>query len=177
MKKLAGKKFSNFIISHISQMELLPENINIGCNENVYLLNDIAINYIQSLGIRNYCYPLENDYPNLLRGQDRNGIVPVYFYPELFYSRMPVKTGEFISDDSKRKYKKLKFNGFTVITDKNPVSFTHNINKLKSKGFHKFLVDMSYEADINNCKSVLKSLNNSEKISGSADFNMKKGLH
>ncbi|MDL2262600.1 U32 family peptidase [Bacteroidales bacterium OttesenSCG-928-I21] len=174
-KRFVDKNFNNFVISHISQIELLPKNVNINCNENVYLLNDIAISYIQSLGIKNYCYPLETDYPNLLRGFDRSGIIPLYFYPELFYSRMPIKTGEIILD-SKKKYKKTHFNGFTIITDSKPVSVTHNVRKFKSKGFHKFLVDMSTESNIEKYTAILKLIEKSERYQASVEFNMKKGL-
>ncbi|MDR2010126.1 MAG: U32 family peptidase [Bacteroidales bacterium] len=177
MKKLSECGYDNFVISHISQIDLLPKNVNINSNENVYLLNDIAIDYINSTGIKNYCYPLENDYPNLLKGNDRGGIIPVYFYPELFYSRMPVKAKGTITDNSKKKYNIHKFNGFTIITDVKPVSLLHSINKFKGKGFCKFLIDFSYEPDIRKCNLIIKDLDSFEKIHGATDFNMKKGLH
>jgi putative protease len=168
--------FKNFVISHISQIDLLPLGCKISCNENVYLLNDIAINFIKSKGIRNYCYPLENDYPNMIAGKDRDGIIPVYFYPELFYSRMPVEP-TFFSDETSRKYRKISFNGFTIIADTKPVSLTHNINKFKNKGFHKFIIDMSLEMNSQKLPYILSAIRKSEKINGSNDFNIKKGLH
>lgn len=177
IKKLVGQKYNNFVISHISQIDLLSESVNISSNENVYILNDISANFIQSKGIKNYCYPLENDYPNMLKGQDRNGIIPIYFYPELFYSRMPVKIGESLKDESGKQYKKLKFNGFTIIIDKNPVSLTQNINKFAGKGFYKFLIDLSYEPNIQSISKILSAIKKSEKIQGTSDFNIKKGLH
>lgn len=176
IKKLTDSGLRNFVISNISQIELLPKNCNISCNENIYLLNDIAINFVQSKGIKNYCYPLENDYPNMLKGKDRNGIIPVYYYPELFYSRMP-KNVKSLKDDNGKQFRKLTFNGFTIITDKNPVSLTHNINKFRNKGFYKFLIDISLEPNKQKLPYIINAFNKSEKIKGSEDFNIKKGLH
>ncbi len=169
--------FRNFVISHISQIEILPLGAKITTNENIFLLNDLSVSFIQQQGIKEYCYPLENDYPNMLRGRDRNGIIPVYFYPELFYSRMPVKSAKTLSDDNGKKYKKSVFNGFTVITDTIPVSVTQNASKFISKGFYKFLIDISHESDISRLSGIIKSLKLSEKIPGTSDFNMKKELH
>jgi len=169
--------WKSFVLGHISQIDLLPAGAKISSSENVFLLNDLAVSFINQHGIRDYCYPLENDYPNMLVGRDRGGIVPVYFHPELFYSRMPVKSGKLLSDDNGKKYAKSVYNGFTIITDITPVSFTHNISKFKSKGFFKFLIDFSYEKDINKLPSILKAYRESSKIVGSVDFNMKKELH
>ena len=169
--------FKGFIISHISQIELLPPKSKIISNENVYLMNDISINYINSFRISEYCYPLENDYPNYLKSKDRKGIVPVYFYPELFYSRMPVKTINKIKDEDGKEYSKKIVNGFSVISDINPVSFTQTIEKLSNKGYHKFLIDLSNEENIFNLRNIMESIKKSIKIKDTFDFNIKKGLH
>lgn len=176
IKNFVENKFINFSISNLSQIELLPKNTKIFTNENIYILNDIAINFIKSCGISEYVYPYENDYPNLISGKNRSGIVPIYFYPELFYSRVPINSTNEISDENKNKYKRLKINGFTIIIDEKPVSLTHNFNKLQNKGFSKFLIDFSYENDIKKLEAVIKCLKKSEKITNTTDFNMKMGL-
>lgn len=173
---LNAKGLKQFSLSHVSQKELLPNGAEFITNESVYALNDIAINFIQSEGAKEYIYPYENEYPNLLKGRDRNGIIPIFFYPELFYSRMPVKSGDILRDNTGKKYHKVVKSGFTVIYPDQPVSLTHNISKLKSKGFNKFLIDISYEKNPNRIGDIMKSLKNSSKIQGTSDFNMKKGL-
>jgi putative protease len=155
---------------------LLPTNINIFSNENIYILNDLAINFLKKFAIKNYIFPYENDYPNLISGKDRHGIIPIYFKPELFYSRVPIKAKDVITDENKNEYNILKINGFTIITDIKSVSLTHFIDRLEAKGFSKFLIDFSYEDDMDFLKIVLDYVKKSEKMPNTKDFNMKKGL-
>lgn len=177
LKDIYKAGYGSYVINHISQLEVLPANSRITTGESIYLLNDLSVSFIQQLGIKDYCYPLENDYPNMLRGRDRNGIIPIYTFPELFYSRMPVKSEKILSDDNKKKYRKSVFNGFTIITDTIPVSLTHNIDKFKAKGFKRFLIDFSHEKDMSKLSMVVKAVSESVKILGTSDFNMKKELH
>ncbi|NQU87959.1 MAG: U32 family peptidase, partial [Mariniphaga sp.] len=98
--KLGKKGIRNCVISHLSQKLMVPSGFKIISNENVYCFNDAAISQVLSEGINTIVFPYENDFENIVQGSYRNGIVPVYFYPELFYSRMPVKsTNEFIKND------------------------------------------------------------------------------
>lgn len=177
LQKLHKNGFSGFVINHISQLEIIPKGSSVYSAESVYLLNDVSVSFAQSLGISEYCYPQESDYPNLLRGKDRNGIVPIYFHPALFYSRMPVKSSKTISDERGKKFVKRIENGFTIITDTAPVSFTHFAEKLYSKGFRKMLIDFSQESDTAKLTEIIKAIKTSSKIAGSNDFNFKKELH
>ena len=176
IKQCIDYQLNNFSISNISQIQILPKTANVFSNENIYIINDLAINFVRNNGISEYIYPYENDFPNLISGKDRFGIIPIYYKPELFYSRVPIKTNKIIFDENKNCYNKLIFNGFTIITDSEAVSLTHFINKFQVKGFNKFLIDFSYENDINNLNNVLISIKKSEKIPNTKDFNMKKGL-
>ncbi len=177
LQQLFNKGFKHFIISHISQFALLPKHSKVSSSESIYLLNDLAIFFLKNYNIEDYCYPFENDYPNLLTGKDREGIVPIYFRPALFYSRMPIKSGILIKDEQSRNYYKNIENGFTVIRDSSAVSLTQNISKLKSKGFNKFLIDISNNEDIIKLGEIIDFLNSSTKISGTRDYNFKKELH
>ncbi len=177
LQKLYKNGFSGFVINHISQLETIPKGSSAFSAESVYLLNDVSVSFAQSQGILEYCYPQESDYPNLLRGKDRNGIVPIYFHPALFYSRMPVKSGKTISDERGKKFIKRIENGFTIITDTAPVSFTHFAEKLYSKGFRKMLIDFSHENDPAKLTEIIKAIKNSSKIANSNDFNFIKELH
>jgi U32 family peptidase len=78
----------------------------------------------------------------------KTGIVPVYFYPELFYSRMPVQleNGEdFGGFDAKSSYKRYRKNGITIIVPDRAVSILHHKNRLSKIGFSRFLIDVSYD--------------------------------
>ncbi len=175
ISSLCSAGYIRFVLSNVSQMPLVPKGCIVATNENVYLMNDVAVNFIKSAGVRHYCYPLESDYPNMISGRDRGGIVPLYFHPDLFFSRQPISEKEF-SDDAKRKYNCINRQGFTIVIDKNPVSWTQNVSKFSNKGFCRFLIDISYDNNLVRLSEILHAVRNSVKISGSTDFNMKKGL-
>ena len=178
--ELISNGLHNYSLSQLSQKLMFKDNKDLifMSNENIYLLNDIAIRYIQEEAIDNYIYPLENDIENMLSGNDRYGIVPMFFYPKLFYSRVPInlKQEDIISDQNS-KYRKFIKEGMTVITTHNPVSWFQYKNKLVSKGFTRFLIDLSFcypeKGIINN---LYDSFINSESIGDSSKFNFKKGL-
>ena len=172
---LCSAGYMRFVLSNISQLPLVPKTCIVATNENVYLMNDVSVNFIKSEGVRYYTYPSESDYPNLISGRDRGGIIPIYFHPDLFYSRQPISETEF-SDDAKHKYDCVNKQGFTIVIDKNPVSWTQNVSKFSNKGFCRFLIDISYDNNLVRLSEILHAVRNSVKIPSSTDFNMKKGL-
>lgn len=169
--------FHHFCVSDLSQMLLLPKGSVVAANENVYLMNDIATAYVVRQGIGTFCYPVETDYPNLLRGNDRDGLVTVYGHPELFYSRMPIQADNELCDEAGNVYRKSKQNGFTIIISVKPMSLTQYVGKLMGKGFYKFLIDFGHAPDLRRLNSVVEAVVNSKKIENTTDFNFKKGLH
>lgn len=173
--ELSAAGYIRFVISNISQLPLLPRGCVVATNENVYLMNDIAVNFIKSEGVKYYMYPSESDYPNLISGRDRGGIIPIYFHPDLFYSRQPIPA-KAISDESKHRYKCSHNSGFMVVADTSPVSWTQNVTKFRNKGLCRFLIDISYSNNLVRLSEILHAVRNSIKIPGTNDFNMKKGL-
>jgi putative protease len=173
--KLYQSGYKRFVVSNISQLPLLPSDSVVAANENVYLMNDIAVNFARSEKIRHYCYPVENDYPNLISGRDRGGIIPIYFHPDLFYSRQPIVAKAF-SDESKSRYGCSVEAGFTVVSDCKAVSWTQNVEKFRGKGFCRFLIDISFDNDLVRLSEIMLAVKNSTKMPNTVDFNMKKGL-
>lgn len=180
VNKMARHGIRNFVISHLSQKLLIPENCRIITNENVYLFNDAAIKLMDNENIEIFTYPFEIDFETLESLTNKSGIVPVYFYPELFFSRMPVElenSGEFVGDDLKTKFKRFRKNGITIIVPERPVSVLHYKSRLSKKGFYRYLIDVSYD---NFSKNRLKTLKTrfikSEQIQPSTTFNFVKGL-
>lgn len=177
MINLGYRKFS---LSQIYQLELFSgiQNVELMTNESVYCLNDFSVKYIKQFGIKNYIYPLENDIDNLLTGRDREGIIPLYFFPKLFYSRMPLNIKKDVEiNDIKNEYRKFIKDGMTVITSKQAVSLFQYQKKLINKGFSKYLIDVSFS---NISQEILNqiqtSLDESLNIPQSSKFNFKKGL-
>lgn len=178
-KTAMRKGYQNFMLSHISQKLLLPKKARIACNENVYLFNDAAVAHLRDEKINLYTHPQENDLENLLRGNDRFGIVPVYFYPQLFYSRMPVKTSanNELTDDMQGKYDKEVRDGITIVYPKHPVTWMQQKNNLHKEGFRRFLIDLSHEkVSSNTFKRIIKNFQQSKQAQPSTSFNLKKGL-
>ena len=182
-RNLAEKAFfagiNHFFISHLSQKMLLPQGAEISCNENVYVLNDAAARLLNEEKIEHFTYPMENDLENLLSMINKQGIVPIYFNPQLFYSRMPVdvsKNGVF-ADETNKKYRVVVKDGITIVYPSIPVSLTHYRKQLEKNGFSRFLIDYSGEImTANVVKRILKKFIDSEAVQPSTNFNFKLGL-
>lgn len=174
----AQKGLNRFVVSHLSQTEFLPKQSRFATNETVYAYNDASVMWIKQQGAEWLVSPVENEYENLLTGACRDIVIPVYFRPRLFSSRMPVKlTDNMFSDERKNRYERHRLNGITIITPEQPVCITQYANKLRGKNFNRFLIDMCFEkADNNRLAHILKLLTTSEGIQGSSAFNFKKGL-
>ncbi len=171
--------YQNFMISHLSQKLIVPAKARIACNENVYLFNEAAVAHVQEEGINLYTHPQENDLENLLLGNDRFGIIPVYFYPQLFYSRMPVKLHkeDELIDDMQGEFEKDLRDGITIVYPKHPVTWMQQKNKLIKEGFKRFMIDLTHEKPSSNTfKRLIKNFQQAKQAQPSTSFNMKKGL-
>ncbi len=175
---LAQKGLNRFVLSHLSQCEMLPPHSRFATNEAVYAYNDAAALWLKQQGAEWFCSPAENEYENLLTGACREAVIPVYFRPRLFTSRMPVKlAANQFTDERKNHYIRHRLNGLTIITPEQPVCITQYANKLRGKNFCRFLIDLSFETtDNNRLAHLLKLLATSEGIQGTSAFNFKKGL-
>ncbi|MCD6566379.1 MAG: hypothetical protein J7K53_10595, partial [Bacteroidales bacterium] len=173
--------FNQFMLSHLSQRVIIPTNAVCATNENVYMFNDAAIMFLNEQNIKNYIYPFENDFENLEHLKQRDGIVPLYFYPRLFYSRMPVSmdtsNGNDFRDDRGENFRRFVRNGITIVVPDVPVSLLQYKSKLTSKGFRNFLIDLSFEKPSGNVlQKLIKRLKHSEQVQPSTNFNFVKGL-
>jgi putative protease len=180
VRKMVHLGMQNFVISHLSQKLLIPEHCRIITNENVYVFNDAAVKCLQNNGVENFIFPFEIDFETLESISNKSGIVPVYFYPELFYSRMPVNlenSEEFAGNDTKTKYLRYRKNGVTIIVPDRAVSILHHKNRLSKLGFSNYLVDVSYDTFSKNRLKTLKTrFLKSEQIQPTTTFNFTKGL-
>jgi U32 family peptidase len=178
--KLFASGFNHYFISHLSQKLLLPSGAKVSCNENVYVLNDATAKLLHEEKINEYMYPLENDLDNLLTMSNKQGIIPLYFYPELFYSRMPVRVGQednLFADEANKKFRIEVIDGITIVYPTIPVALFHYRNQLEKNGFNRFLIDYSGETiSANVVKRILKKYLDRESINPSSNFNFKLGL-
>ncbi|MCF7919571.1 MAG: U32 family peptidase [Candidatus Cloacimonetes bacterium] len=180
ISRLAGLSINNFMLSHLSQKLLFKDfrKVNLYTSENVYALNDAAITLLMEEGILNWIFPFENDYPNLLAGNDRRGIVPLFFYPELFFSRMPVKIpDEAMFADNRQNFIKKSDSGMTIVIPQYPVSLLQFHKRLYDKNFRRFLIDLSWtNSSSNTFNRLLKLFNDSQPEQPASTFNFKMGL-
>ncbi len=175
LKQLVKNGIRFFVIQHISQKQLISDKCTIISGEKVYCMNDATISFLADEGINDYVLPIENDYPNITSMSDRRGIIPVYFYPELFISRVPVNKHEF--KDRSKTMNIINRDGMTITTPGIPVSHIHYMNKLKKIGYKRFLIDFSYtDPSKSELKEVLKAVKSNGVISGSTSFNYKREL-
>ncbi|NPA43950.1 MAG: hypothetical protein GXO49_00290, partial [Chlorobi bacterium] len=116
---------------------------------------------------------------NIFAYQNKKGIMPIYFYPRLFISRMPIKIKEEESfkDDTGNTYHKKVIDGVTYTVPEIPVSFMQYVNKFKQKGFKNFLIDLSFEKPSSNrINTLIKRYKASQQIQPSVNFNYKRVL-
>ncbi len=180
IQKLERKGFRQFFVSHLSQKLLMSKESQVSSNENVYAYNDAAAKLIQQEQMRNFCYPVEGDFENLKSMQNKQGIVVLHTYPELFYSRMPVKVSDSESqfiDDNQKSYKKTIKDGITIVVPDAPVNLFQYKKQLMDEGFTNFMIDLSHETISKNIlKRLMTKYRFSEQFQPSTTFNFKKGL-
>ena len=180
IRKMVIHGLKSFVISHLSQKLMIPEGCRIFTSENVYVFNDATARFLENESIENFVYPFESDFETLESMNQKNGIVPVYFFPELFYSRMPVKIeneNSFSGDDTKSRYRRFRKNGLTVIVPEKAVSILQHKNKLSANGFTSFLIDVTWDTFSKNRLKTLKTrFLRSEQIQPTTSFNFTKGL-
>ncbi len=178
--KMVKSGIRNFVISHLSQKELIPSNCKIITNENVYVFNDAAAKCFNNEGVAMFSYPQEIDFETLFSLSDKSGIVPVYFHPELFYSRMPIamtSENDDLTDDMNLRLHRYRRNGITSIVPTTPVSISQSRTKLNKQGFFRYLIDLSYEpVSKNRAKTITNRIRKAEQIQPSNTFNFNKGL-
>ena len=105
--------------------------------------------------------------------------MPIYFYPRLFISRMPIKIKEEESfkDDTGNTYHKIVRDGITYTVPEIPVSFLQYVSKFKQQGFKNFLIDLSFEKPSGNrINTLIKRYKQSQQIQPSVNFNYKRTL-
>ncbi|MFO7791030.1 MAG: peptidase U32 family protein [Bacteroidales bacterium] len=176
-KKMYDAGIRHFAINHMSQKLLCPAGAKLIATENLYNFSDVAILALKKQGVHDYIRPLENDFNNLVSGKDRQGIIPVYFHPHLFISRMPAEAGDKFSERTGEQFLYRKKDGISYVIPEHPVSFTQYRNKLSQQGFYRFLIDLSFtKPSSNRLQTITKRLLRSQQIQPSGNFNFKMGL-
>ena len=180
VQKMVQHGIRSFVISHLSQKLMIPDGCRIFTSENVYVFNDAAARFLENEGVENFVYPFESDFETLESMSHKNGIVPMYFFPELFFSRMPVKMENdesFSGDDTKSRYRRFRKNGATVIVPDKAVSILQHKKRLAAKGFSSFLIDVTWDTlSKNRLKTLKQRFLKSEQLQPTTSFNFTKGL-
>ena len=180
VQKMVDHGIRSFVVSHLSQKLMIPAGCRIFASENVYVFNDASARFLETEGIENFVYPFETDFETLDSMQHKNGIVPMFFYPELFFSRMPVQVeneASFSGDDTKTRYRRFRKNGLTLVVPDKAVSILQHKSRLVAKGFSSFLIDVTWDTLSKNRLKTLKSrFLKSEQIQPTTSFNFTKGL-
>ena len=170
LSKLGAKNFS---ISHISQIDLIPNNCTILANENIYSLNDLAIKQLKEFGINEYILPLENEIPNLNHYKRNDGILPIFFTPPLFTSRMPVTPRKI--KDRLNEYEIVRKGKLTITYPLKPVSIFSFLKKVTD--YNNYFIDISvFDLNKEYINKIFKQIKDGKNIEDSSKFNYKKGL-
>ena len=169
-----------FVVSHLSQKLLISKSSTVSCNEQVYVFNDAAAAFLKKQNVQHFCYPIENDLDNLLSMHNKSGMVILHSFPELFYSRMPVrlqnKDSQF-KDSFNKTYTKTIRDGISIVVPDRPVNLFQYKNQLTKAGFSRFLIDLKHEQPSKNAaKRIFSKFKSGEMVQPSTIFNFKKGL-
>jgi len=177
LHELISIGFKHYAISRLSHLRLFQDTqgIEFVANEHVYCLNDASIQGLSQRGIHSYVSPLENDYPNLLRSNYRHGIIPMYFNPPLFSSRIKPEIEHALSFEGKKLIIDATDAWYKVVPEEPTCLFQFHA-KLTKQGYQQFLIDLSYTQS-SEIAGVLDSFHKAKQIPGSNTFNFKKGLH
>ena len=169
-----------FMLSHISQKELLPRDAVFAVNENVYVFNDASSKFLSEEGARFFAYPVEIDFETLYSMKNRSGIMPLYFHPDLFYSRMPVSVQNkesVFEDDKNRKFKKIVKDGVTIVRPETVVSMLKHRPKMEKLAYSKFLLDFTgIDPSKHVFNRVMQAYQKSEAMGGTTSFNLRREL-
>jgi len=168
-----------FVINHLSQIAFFKPGDYVITGENVYTFNDAAIKLLQKHNIQNWIYPLESDMENLKSYRNKTGILPIYFKPRLFTSRMPAKVNPeaAFTDDYKLKLRYVKAGNLNYTIPENPVSFTQFVKNIKTMGFNQLLIDLSFENPLDGkFQEIVRNAITSKSIQPTHNFNIKNKL-
>lgn len=180
VQELVDANVRTFCISRLSQslMFIQHSKVKLYTSEKVYALNDAAIAQLQQAGIKQWILPLENDFPNLISSHNREGIVPLYFHPALFYSRQDVfKERNLHLNHDKQKLIYQHDREMVTVSPEQAVCNFSFYPRLTEKGYRRFLIDLSQvKPDKRNIDNLLQHLEQGKNIEGTKRFNMKQGL-
>jgi putative protease len=179
LKNITDCGFTRFMLGHLSQKWIVPYNAEVLTDEHIYVFNDAAAVFLRRQHVSGWVMPFENDIDNLFSARNRSGIVPLYFHPELFYSRMPVQSiglKDSFSDGRNTYLKKVR-DGITIIIPIQPVALFQFKDRLARSGYSKFLIDLSYtEPSAQMFRDLFDHYQKSSPLRPSALFNFKRGL-
>lgn len=179
-RRLSKVGIGGFVVNSITQTKLLPENASFGINEYGNVFNDATIAFYMRQHAKFWIYPLENDSQNFSDSKDRNGVINMFYYPKLFYSRAPIKLKNneiFSEENGEDNYKKKSKDGITIVIPEKPVCLFPFQQRLEKDGFKRFLIDLS-EEDIDKfrAKSLLQNLKSGKMEQNTSTFNFERKL-
>ncbi len=168
-----------FLLNQIFQKQIFNsvKKINIWASENIYVQNLATLQMLEEEGVENFIYPLESDFENMFALKKNKALVPIYFKPALFTSRMPLENEKANIKDGDLVLQTFVRDGIREIVPVAPVSITQYLPKLEKHQFSQFLIDLSYiKPSKEALTTIMEAVKTSTKIEGSKQFNFKKGL-
>ncbi|MCD4650365.1 MAG: U32 family peptidase [Candidatus Cloacimonetes bacterium] len=171
--ELHNNGIADFMVSHISQKLLLLGKARCHTCESVYLHNWAALKWIKREGFDNYILPLEADIETYTQLATPNAVVPLYYLPELFYSRMPVNVESF--QEEHKQFQKHTRAGFSIIVPEHPVALFQFRKKMT--GINKFLMDLSWHKPSKHLyKRLIRQYNNQVAVQPATLFNLRRSM-
>jgi putative protease len=175
-----GASLVGWMCGHASQRRLLPRRAVAWADHNVWTLNRHSENGLNALGFSRFCYPMEDDFPNLRAHATADGLVYVYTHVPLFVSRVTpaLPDGDYLTDSHDHRFLYTERNGLHWLRSDSPLCLFQRMGRLREIGLRGFIIDLSgMTVDKAELDRIVFAYDREERLAGSTLFNFKLGLH
>ncbi len=184
---LIDEGFQTFVVNNMAHINMLKgkKNVNMIAGPYLYTFNRWAASWFENQNIGAFITPLENSFNNLKATWEPSVrsrvMVTAYAYPALFRMRFRLpETYDFLYfQDKEEKVFKVNSNiDGTVVMPEAPFSIVDKVDKIKSEGFGRILIDLSRtKVTRQELKTITNSMIKKQPIPECSRFNWKEGFY
>lgn len=183
---LIAEGFRTFVVNNMAHINLLKgKNVNMIAGPYLYTFNRWAASWFENQNIGAFITPIENSFNNLKATWEPNVrsrvMVTVYAYPALFRMRfrLPESYDFMYFQDKEEKIFKVNSNvDGTVVMPEAPFSIADKVDKIKSEGFGRILIDLSRtKVTRQELKAIETAMIKKQPIPECSRFNWKEGFY
>lgn len=183
---LIEEGFHTFVVNNMAHINMLRgKKANMIAGPYLYTFNRWAASWFENQNIGAFITPLENSFDNLKATWEPSVrsrvMVTVYAYPALFRMRfrLPESYDFLYFQDKEEKLFKVNSNiDGTVVMPEAPFSIVDKVDKIKSEGFGRILIDLSRtKVTRQELKAIENAMIKKQPVPETSRFNWKEGFY